>query len=162
MRRFRKAVAVVLASAMCVSMSACGKSDTDSNTATTESASTESADKDSSDNADTEASSSDAAESVESSLTGTGPATKEDAFAGGDTGSAQLKDGDVLVDITMVEAMNLRMRMDSWWLTSRTVEVLTMLTRLTGTVLRSVRTVSIPTALTFLLILRDRWNIVFR
>ena len=99
MRRFRKVAVVVLASAMCVSMSACGKSDTDSNTATTESASTESADKDSSDNADTEASSSDAAESVESSLTGTGPATKEDAFAGGDTGSAQLKDGDVLVDI---------------------------------------------------------------
>ena len=102
MRKFRKAMAVVLASAMCISAAACGKSENTSTQDSTESTTVSSDSASANDAANDSANASDGDASdlhSESSLKGTGPAKKEDAFAGGDTGSAQLKDGDVLVDI---------------------------------------------------------------
>ena len=98
MIKFKKAMAVIMASAMCMGVGACGKSEVATSDSTSESTTASSDSATGNDAAD--ASSSDAnSSSKETSLKGTGPATKEEAFAGGDTGSAQLKDGDVLVDI---------------------------------------------------------------
>lgn len=100
MRKFKKSIAMVLATMMCVSMAACGNA-----TPVEESVDGDGYDKTEStqsdaDNSEDSSSGADASSSIASSLKGTGPATKEDAFsAEGGADSAQLKDGDVLVDI---------------------------------------------------------------
>ena len=100
MRKFKKSIAMVLATMMCVSMAACGNA-----TPVEESVDGDGYDKTEStqsdaDNSEDSSSGTDASSSIASSLKGTGPATKEDAFsAEGGADSAQLKDGDVLVDI---------------------------------------------------------------
>ena len=89
--KIRKCVSAALAFMMVLGMTGCG-----GKTPATEGATGDTTGVESTNDA---ASQSDGAEIASSSLKGTGPATIGDAFAAGDSDSAQLKDGDVLVDI---------------------------------------------------------------
>ncbi len=98
--RKRRITAIILAAVMALSLSACGNAGTETTEGSSEAAVQQEAESDGSpSDADSE---SDQAgnQPVESSLKGTGPALREDAFSSeGGNESAQLKSGDVVVDI---------------------------------------------------------------
>ena len=88
--KLRKCVSAALACMMVLGMTGCGGKTPATEGATGDITGVESTN---------DASASETTEIASSSLKGTGPASLGDAFASGDEGSAQLKDGDVLVDI---------------------------------------------------------------
>jgi len=99
MKRFKKSVAAIVVMMMCVSLAACGNTESESAVDGDDNAQNTTESDDASEIVD--GSATDAVEVASSSLIGTGPATKEDAFSSEDGGkeSVQLKDGDLLVDI---------------------------------------------------------------
>ena len=100
MKRFKKYVASVVAMMMCASMAACGGAAPDEHPLDGDGYDNTQSTTEVGDSTSTDSSGTDAVEVASSSLKGTGPATKEDAFnSEGGNDSAQLKDGDVLVDI---------------------------------------------------------------
>ena len=103
MKRLKKYVASVVAMMMCASMAACGGTEPDEHPLDGDGYDNTQSTTEAGDSTSTDSSSTDAVEVASSSLKGTGPATKEDAFnSEGGNDSAQLKDGDVLEVVRFV------------------------------------------------------------